>query len=160
MENIDKLKKRQDIDSVYKWNLGDMYSSLEEWENDYKDIKKRLPTFALLSGRLEKSPDILPEILGSYSSLMKKVEKLFIYAHMLKDQDNTNTDSQALLDRARSLMVETESNSSYLVPEILKMKPDILEDLMKSDNRLSDYTHYLKNISRQRKHILSHEFCL
>lgn len=157
MENIDKLKKRQDIDSVYKWNLGDMYSSLEKWENDYKDIKKRLPAFASLSGRLEKSPDILPEILGSYSSLMEKVEKLFIYAHMLKDQDNTNTDSQALLDRARSLMVEAESNSSYLVPEILKMKPGILEGLMKSDNRLSDYTHYLKNISRQRKHILSHE---
>jgi oligoendopeptidase F len=37
------------------------------------------------------------------------------------------------------------------------MKPDILKDLMKSDNRLSDYTHYLKDISRQRKHVLSHK---
>jgi len=157
MENIDKLRKRQDIDPGHKWNLGDMYSSLDKWENDYKDIKKRLPTFASLSGKLEQSPDNLWEILDSYSSLMEKVEKLFIYAHMLKDQDNTNTDSQALLDRARSLMVEAESNFSYLVPEILKMKPDILKDLMKSDNRLSDYTHYLKDISRQRKHVLSHK---
>ena len=157
MENIDKLRKRKDIDSGYKWNLGDMYSSLEKWETDYKDIKKRLPVFASFSGKIEESPDILPEILDSYSSLMEKVEKLFIYAHMLKDQDNTNTDSQALLDRARSLMVETESSSSYLVPEILKMEPGLLEDLIKSDNRLSDYTQYLKNISRQRKHVLSHE---
>jgi len=157
MENIDKLRKRQDIDSGYKWNLGDMYSSLEKWEDDYKDIKKRLPAFASLSGKLEESPDNLVEILDSYSSLMEKVEKLFIYAHMLKDQDNTNTDSQALLDRARSLTVEAEGNSSFLIPEILKMKPDILDDLMKSDNRLSDYTHYLKNISRQRKHVLSHK---
>lgn len=157
MENIDKLRKRQDIDPGHKWNLGDMYSSLDKWENDYKDIKKRLPALAALSGKLEQSPDNLWEILDNYSSLMEKVEKLFIYAHMLKDQDNTNTDSQALLDRARSLMVEAESNSSYLVPEILKMKPDILKDLMKSDNRLSDYTHYLKDISRQRKHVLSHK---
>ena len=157
MKNIDKLRKRQDIDPGHKWNLGDMYSSLDKWENDYKDIKKRLPALASLSGKLEQSPDNLWEILDSYSSLMEKVEKLFIYAHMLKDQDNTNTDSQALLDRARSLMVEAESNSSYLVPEILKVKPDILKDLMKSDNRLSDYTQYLKDISRQRKHVLSHE---
>ncbi|MFC2159753.1 oligoendopeptidase F [Actinomycetota bacterium] len=157
MENIDKLKKRKDIDPGYKWNLGDMYSSLEKWETDYKDVKKRLPAFTSFSGRLEESPDILPEILDNYSSLMEKIEKLFIYAHMLKDQDNTNTDSQALLDRARSLMVEAESSSSYLVPEILKMDPVLLEDLIKSDNRLYDYRQFLKNISRQRKHVLSHE---
>jgi oligoendopeptidase F len=157
MENVNKLRKRKDIDSNYKWKLGDIYSSLEKWETDYKDIKRRLPAFSSLSGRLEESPETLPDILDSYSSLMEKVEKIFIYAHMLKDQDNTNTDSQALLDRARSLMVETESSSSYLVPEILKMKPDILKDLMESDNRLTDYTHYLIDISRQRKHILSHK---
>ncbi len=157
MENVNKLRKRQDIDSGYKWNLGDMYHSLEKWEDDYRDIKKRLPSFASLSGRLEESPAMLGEILDSYSSLMKKVEKLFIYAHMLKDQDNTNTDSQAILDRAQSLVVEAESHSSYLVPEILKIKPGILEDLIRSDTRLSDYTHYLKNISRQRNHILSHK---
>ena len=157
MENVDKLRKRKDIDPGHKWNLGDMYSSLEKWETDYKDIKKRLPVFASLSGRLEESPAILPEILNSHSSLMEKVEKLFIYAHMLKDQDNTNTDSQALLDRANSLMVEAESSSSYLVPEILKMDPDLIGNLIKSDDRLSDYTHYLNNISRQRKHVLSHK---
>ncbi len=157
MENIDKLKKRKDIDPEYKWNLGDMYSSLEKWETDYKDIKMCLPSFSSLSGKLEESPDILPEILDSYSSLMEKVEKLFIYAHMSKDQDNTNTSSQALLDRARSLMVEAESSSSFLVPEILKMEPGILKDLTGSDNRLSDYIHFLKNISRQRQHVLSHE---
>jgi len=157
MENVDKLRKRKDIDPGHKWNLEDMYSSLEKWETDYKDIKKRLPVFASLSGRLEESPAILPEILDSYSSLMEKVEKLFIYAHMLKDQDNTNTDSQALLDRANSLMVEAESSSSYLVPEILKMDPDLIGNLIKSDDRLSDYTHYLNNISRQRKHVLSHK---
>ena len=53
MENIDKLRKRKDIDSGYKWNLGDMYSSLEKWETDYKDIKKRLPAFASFSGKIK-----------------------------------------------------------------------------------------------------------
>jgi oligoendopeptidase F len=37
------------------------------------------------------------------------------------------------------------------------MEPVLLENLMKSDNRLSDYEQFLKNISRQRKHVLSNE---
>lgn len=157
MENANRLKKRLETDARYRWDLKDMYPSLEKWEVDYRKIKKSLHGFASLSGKLEESPAELPDILDIYSSLVEKVEKLFIYAHMLKDEDNTNTDSQALLDRARSLMMEAQSSSAYLVPGILKIKPDVLADLIKNDKRLSDYIHYLENISRQRDHVLSHE---
>ncbi len=157
MENVARLKKRQETDAKYKWNLKDIYPSIEKWETDYKKIKTSLPGFAALSGKLEESPAELSKILDSYSSLMEKVEKLFIYAHMLKDEDNTNTDSQALLDRARSLMVEAECSSAYLIPEILKIESAVLEDLIKTDDRLSDYIHYLENVLRQRQHVLSHE---
>ena len=148
MENVARLKKRQETDAKYKWNLKDIYPSIEKWEADYKKIKTSLPGFAALSGKLEESPAELSKILDSYSSLMEKVEKLFIYAHMLKDEDNTNTDSQALLDRARSLMVEAECSSAYLIPEILKIESAVLEDLIKTDDRLSDYIHYLENALR------------
>jgi len=114
-----------------------------------------LPAFAGLAGRLPDSPSDLSKILKSYSKLMKKVEKLFVYAHMRKDEDNTDQDSQALMDRARSLLVETESICSFLVPDILKIEQLELEKLVREDRDLVDYTHYLKDISRRREHILS-----
>lgn len=153
--NIDKLKKRNEINIEHKWVLEDMYSSLEKWEDDFKAAKESLPAFAMLSGKLLDSPSDLSKILKDHSKLMEKVEKLFIYAHMKKDENNTDQDFQALMDRAMSLLVETESTFSFLVPDILKIDPGELKKLISRDEDLSDYTHYLKDVSRKRKHILT-----
>ncbi len=153
--NNDKLKKRSEINTEYKWVLEDIYSSLEKWEEDFKTARESLPGFAMLSGKIVDFPPILSKILKDHSKLMEKVEKLFVYAHMRKDEDNTDQDSQALMDRAMSLLVETESTFSFLVPDILKIDPIELEKLISRNEDLSDYTHYLKDISRRRKHILT-----
>jgi len=153
--NIDKLKKRSEINTEYKWVLEDIYSSIEKWENDFKTARESLPAFAMLSGKLPDSPSDLSKILKDHSKLMEKVEKLFVYAHMRKDEDNTDQDFQALMDRAMSLLVETEGTFSFLVPDILKIDPRELEKLINRDKDLSDYTHHLKDISRRREHILT-----
>ncbi|HAJ94823.1 MAG TPA: oligoendopeptidase F, partial [Actinobacteria bacterium] len=153
--NINKLKKRSEIKTEHKWVLEDIYSSIEKWENDFKDARESLPVFAMLSGKIVDSPPVLSKILKDHSKLMKKVEKLFTYAHMRKDEDNTNQDSQALMDRAMSLLVEAESTFSFLVPDILKIDPEELKKLISRDKDLLDYTHYLKDISRRRKHTLT-----
>jgi oligoendopeptidase F len=153
--NVNKLKKRSEIKLEHKWVLEDMYSSVEKWEDDYNDAEESLPAFASLAGKLPDSPSDLSKILKDYSKLMEKVEKLFVYAHMRKDEDNTDQDSQALMDRARSLLVETEGTCSFLVPDILKIDHRQLEKLISEDGGLSDYTHYLKDISRRREYILS-----
>lgn len=153
--DISKLKKRSEINAEYKWVLEDIYSSIGKWENDYRSAKESLPGFAMLSGKLANSPIALSKILKDHSNMMKKVEKLFVYAHMRKDEDNTNQDSQALMDRAMSLLVETESTFSFLIPDILKIDQKELEKLIKEDMDLLDYTHYLEDISRRREHILS-----
>jgi len=155
--NINKLKKRSEINTEYKWILEDIYSSLEKWEDDFKTARESLPDFAMLSGKIVDSPPVLSKILKDHSKLMEKVEKLFVYAHMRKDEDNTDQDSQALMDRAMSLLVETESTFSFLVPDILKIDPIELEKLISRNEDLSDYTHYLKDTSRRRKHILTND---
>ncbi|MCD4670322.1 MAG: oligoendopeptidase F, partial [Actinomycetia bacterium] len=153
--SVNKLKKRSEIKPEHKWILEDIYSSIEKWEDDYRDAGESLPVFARLAGKLPDSPLDLSKILKSYSKLIKKVEKLFVYAHMRKDEDNTDQGYQALMDRARSLLVEAESACSFLVPDILKIDHRQLEKLIGEDKGLSDYTHYLKDISRRREYILS-----
>ena len=98
---------------------------------------------------------MLSGILKDYSRLMKRVEKLFVYAHLKKDEDNTDPKAQALMDRAMSLLVETEGICSFLVPDILKIDKSELDRLVKEDGELSDYTHYLLDVSRRREHTLS-----
>jgi oligoendopeptidase F len=152
---VNKLKKRSEIEADYKWVLEDIYNSTGQWEADYKSARESLPSMANLSGKLGDSPEDLSRILKLYTDLMKRVEKIFVYAHLKKDEDNTNQDSQALLDRARSLLVETESTFSFLIPDILKIDPQKLRKLIRQDKYLADYTHFLEDINRKREHILS-----
>jgi oligoendopeptidase F len=152
---VNKQKKRNEIGKDYKWSLEDIYNSTGKWEEDCKTVRESLPSMAGFSGILVDSPDKLSKILKLYTDILKKVEKLFVYAHLKKDEDNTDQDSQALFDRARSLLVETESTCSFLIPDILKIDPLELNNLLKEDRDLSDYTHFLKDISRKRKHILT-----
>ena len=35
------MKKRNDINEEFKWNLSSLYKNLEEFEEDFEDIKKQ-----------------------------------------------------------------------------------------------------------------------
>jgi len=152
---VDKLKRRDEIDKRFKWTLEDIYPHIGAWEKDLKATRDALPVFAGFSGKLPHDPSRLSMVLKEYSRLMQTAEKLFVYAHLKKDEDNADQEAQALMDRARSLLVETESTCSFLVPDILKIDPGMLQRLINTDSRLSDYTHYLEDISRRRYHTLS-----
>ncbi len=157
MNSKNKLNKRARIPGKYKWKIEDIYSSAGEWEKDFKSVKQKMTGLAGFKGKSLQSSRILSNLLKTHMEIMETVEKLFIYAHMKKDEDNTNTGSQALLDRAQTLMVEAGSNSSFIEPEILNIPEKTLMKIARTESSLKDYRHYLDDISRHRKFILSAE---
>jgi oligoendopeptidase F len=150
-----KLPSREEIPEDYKWKLEDMYPSIQSWEDDYKWVKENLPTLKEYEGTLGAGADNLFRGLNTYTGIMEKVEKLYVYAHMRKDQDNANTESQALLDRAQNLIVEFDSSTSFLEPEILEIPRDRAEEYIASLEELKPYRHYLDNLMRRKEHVLS-----
>jgi len=154
-KNQKRLPKRHEIPQEYKWRLEDMYPSSEEWEKDFKWVKESLPTMAEYKGKLGQSADSLLKGLNKYTSIMEKVEKLYVYARMKKDEDNSVPESQALMDRAQALMVEYESVVSFLIPEILEIPAEKLQQFLSSHEELKPYDHFIENLIRQKEHVLS-----
>lgn len=155
MADIKKLPKRNEVPSELKWRLEDIYASVQDWENDFQYVKNSLPKAEEVKGTLHQSAEKLLDGLNIYFGLMEKVEKLFVYAHMKKDEDNGNSEAQALNDRAQTIMVEGESAFSFIVPELLSIPEDKLTEYVGSNDSLKVYDHFLEDISRQRPHILS-----
>lgn len=151
---MERLKKRSEIDKKYKWVLEDIYPSLDKWEKDFKFVEENIPIFSSSSGKLQKDPSLLLSILKDYTRLMETMEKVFVYAHLLKDQDNSDQDSQVIMGRARTLLVEADSACSFLVPDILNIDAGKLKEIIK-DDKLSDYRHYLDDAVRRREHVLT-----
>jgi len=48
------LLKRKDIESKFKWNLTDIYSSDLEWENGFSELKSKTEKLGVFKGTLSE----------------------------------------------------------------------------------------------------------
>ncbi len=155
MKRENSLPFRNEIEDQYKWRLEDLYGDDEQWEKDYQKARESIPYLASFQGRLGESAQSLLEGLQAFSDASQTVEKLYVYAHMRRDEDNTRTKYQAMSDRAMSLNVEVDSATSYITPEILSIPRDRIQDFLEQEKKLEIFSHYLDEIIRQKDHILS-----
>ncbi|RXT08134.1 oligoendopeptidase F [Ammoniphilus sp. CFH 90114] len=152
-----KLPVREEIDSSFKWILEDIYQNDGEWEAEFSQVKEQLPGLAKYKGKLGESPQELLQCLKLKSEISLLMERLFVYARMRRDENNTNGKYQALTDRASSLSVQVGSASSFIVPEILSIPEEHLIGFLKEEKELALYDFYLKELLRQKSHVLSAE---
>lgn len=153
--NIKKLPKRDEIDKKFKWVLEDIYPSNNQWEEDYSQVKTLAADIQSFKGTLGKESSSLLKCLKAYDKLMSLAEKIFVYAKMRRDEDNSNAIYQSLTDRASGLLTEVSASVSYIVPEILSINEKDLEAFINKDSGLALYKTFIKELIRQKKHILS-----
>ncbi len=153
MSKIKKLPERKEVPKHFTWKTADIYASEQKWEQDYAGVKNEMNLFLAFKGKLHKQ-DALFEALKGYEQLAQTVEKLYFYAHLKKDEDNTVAKYQAMLDKAQALLVAFDSTTSFLKPEILTLSADRLNKI-KDEKKFDRYSHFLDNLIRKRKHFLS-----
>jgi oligoendopeptidase F len=149
-----KIKKRSEINKKYKWNLKPMYESDEAWEEDYNKVKELVKKVVKFKGNLTGAKKLLYTLDVSVE-LSKVIQKLFVYSHMKKDEDNSSTVYSGMHDRAQTIMTEAESAKSFIVPEILALPEEKIEKFMNKRKELKLYKIYIDEILRQKEHILS-----
>ncbi|MBM7581220.1 oligoendopeptidase F [Caldicoprobacter guelmensis] len=150
------LKNRSEIDEKYKWRLEDIYESEELWEQDYQSTKQLLEEIAGFKGRINTAENLL-KVLKLNDQIGMKLEKIFAYARMRRDEDNANPRYQALTDRAMRLSIEASSATSFIAPEILSIDETKLRAMIEELEGLKVYRQYLDNLLRYKPHVLSPE---
>lgn len=149
------LPKRSEIPDQYKWKLEDIYPHDDEWEKDAAKAKQLIEQVQARQGSLSQSGKQLLEVLQLQDELSMLVERLYVYARMRRDEDNTNSTYQALSDRATSLSIQANSALSYIQPEILAIPGEQLKQMQESEPGLAQYRFLLEEITRYKPHTLS-----
>ena len=148
------LPKREDIPDTYKWKLSDIYESEAKWEDEFKLIKIRLPEIAAFRGRLGESAATLLDCFKLRDELSITLGKLVVYANMKSHENTAESKYQGLSNRVSTLSVEFSSVTSFITPEILSIPDEKLKEYVE-DPALKDYAFGLKELLRQRGHVLS-----
>ncbi|MTV49762.1 oligoendopeptidase F [Heliobacillus mobilis] len=155
MEKEKALPTRQQVPDQFKWKLEDIYRSDGDWEKDYQEAPKLVEQLSGLKGKLQEKALNLFKALQLQDQIGQIMEKLFTYARMRRDEDNTNATYQALTDRAVALNTQIASATSFLTPEILAIPEEVLKRFQQEEQGLNVYRFFLDDLKRQKAHVLS-----
>lgn len=150
---MNEQNDRSQIEAKYKWNLKDIFPSDEAWETEFAAIKAELPQLGAFAGVLHQK-DQLQKLFALEHALMPRLERLFVYAKMNRDQDNGNDRYVSMCDRAYALLTACDTETAYIVPELNRLSDDILL-AWAEEPEFKDRSIFLKEIVRNKAHVLS-----
>ena len=148
----EEIRKREEIDAKYKWDLTHIYSSDETWKADFDRVQTKIEEMgAALNGTVAENPK---RAVRAYFDLQKEILPVFEYAFLRKETDNTDPVAQGLKDRAIRLLVQAQTAGAFLEPELLAMDENALLALA-ADEEMKDYDVYLRSVIRNKSHTLT-----
>ncbi len=145
---------RSTIEEKYKWKIDKMYSSKDEIEKDISKVKNLIQEVKEYKGKLSESKENLYKVLNISENASRIVQNLYVYTHMKQHEDTRINDNQGRATKAEMLSTDLGVATSYIVPEILAIEENKLNEYLK-DEKLSFYTKYIKDILRDKPHTLS-----
>lgn len=148
-------KERSEIPEKYTWNLADLYPSEAAWETARDDLRKRIPGLAAHKGHLGDSPEALFKAMDQIWGAQLALERLYVYASSLSDQDIRAAKPREYKLAAEQLSVDLGAAVSWLDPEILAVGAEKVKGFLAKEPRLSPWAFYLDDVLRRAPHTLS-----
>lgn len=145
---------RSDIPNTYKWHVNDIYADEAAWSEACTAFKKQLPTLKAMQDTLTNAAN-LAKALKLQDELSQMLEKIYAYARLQQDADNTDQHLQALVGEAEGLAAAFSSANAFLEPEMLALGNEKVETMLQSEPALAEYKFYITNLMRISSHILS-----
>ncbi|WP_445505653.1 oligoendopeptidase F [Niallia sp. 03091] len=152
---VKKLPQRSEVSIEDTWRLEDIFSTDEEWEKEFDEVKKLSEQAVEYQGKLSEGADTLYNALAYQDALLSRLEKLYTYAHMRYDQDTTNSFYQGFDSRIKNLYAHAAGALAYIVPEILSIEEESIKRFLEEKKELKLYEKALEEINLQRPHVLS-----
>ena len=147
---------RDDIPIQYRWNLEDIFPTVEAWQAEAAVVEARIPELAAFKGRLAESPDTLLAAIELQVEIGKSLEDVFVYASQWQNTDTRDATANAAVGTARALLGKFGEATAFFEPEIVQI-PDATMTRFLLDPRLETYRHLLDDILRTKAHTRSQE---
>ena len=148
-------RNRASIPDKYKWNLADLYASETAWREAKDKLKPQIATIAPFKGTLGTSPARLADALDTANGVAKDLQKVFLYASLLADEDTRIAKHQGMQQEMQQIAAGFSEQVAFIEPEILKIGKATIDQWTSKDARLKTYKHYLDDIQRRQPHTLS-----
>jgi oligoendopeptidase F len=152
-----KQKKRNEIENKHKWAIIDLFRNDEDWKKEFELTKDLIVKIGDYKGKLSEAAETLLEFYKLNDKLSYHFERVYVYANQKYHEDTSVGTYQGFSNQATSLGVQMSSALSFMIPEILSIPEEKLNEFISSNSELKIYEFALKEILRQKTHSLTAE---
>lgn len=154
--NTKELKTRDQIDSKYKWNIEAMIPDESVISGELETIKKEAEAYGEdFAGRLTESADTLLAAFQERDDIWRRLEKIYVYARMRRDENNAETKYQAMTDQCNSVIAAVSASMAFFTPELLSASEETILAYIDATPGLEIYRFAICDTMRQKAHILT-----
>lgn len=150
---MEELKKRQDMDPEYTWDLSSLFESDEAWEKAFNELDGTIEGVAELSGKLN-TPENVRLCFDRSTLLERKLSDAFTYAFLRRSEDTTDEAAQSMYSRCYGKYVEALTKTAFIDPELLSLPSGKLREISESEE-LIPYTFMMEKLILQKPFTLS-----
>lgn len=148
------VPERESIDEKYKWDLTDMYSSVEAWEEDFKRVEQLLSEADSFRGRLSESGEALLEAIRYSEAVYQVLGNVYVFSGLKSFEDQRISEYSGMFSRSRGLSARASEALSYFRPELLAIPEEQLWAMVDATDGLHDYRQYLDEMLRLKPYTL------
>lgn len=154
--NTKELKTRDQIDSKYKWNIEAMIPDESVISGELETIKKEAEAYGEdFARRLTESADTLLAAFQKRDDIWRRLEKIYVYARMRRDENNAETKYQAMADQCNSVIAAVSASMAFFTPELLSASEETILAYIDAAPGLEIYRFAICDTMRQKAHILT-----
>ena len=147
--------ERKEIANELKWNTSDIFANDEAWEKEYAEIEKEYVgyDFSAFKGKLGDKQTLL-SCFALSDKVSRRVEKLYLYAHLCHDQDVRVSKYMSMNAKVGGLVSKIFAQFSFVEPELTKLDDTQLQAFI-ADPDFAAYEYRLRKIAASKAHVLS-----
>ena len=147
--------QRNEINEKDTWDLSTIFETDQKWEEELALLTEDTKEAARLEGHLLDSAESLLNITERYLDLSRRLEKLYVYAHMKNDQDTRVAKYQEYYAKAMTLYSQLDQVFSFYEPEFMAITEEQYQNFLAEEPKLQPYKHFFDKLLQNKEHVLS-----
>jgi oligoendopeptidase F len=148
---------RDALPEAERWDLTTLFPDPAVWDVERQAILAELPRLEALKGTLAAGPEALLQALTLEDQIDERVDRLFAYAALNRDEDTRDGSAIQRYEQAMSLAIAFGRASSWIAPELLTLSDEQLRGFAASEPGLEPFRRTIELTIRQRPHVRSAE---
>ncbi len=156
-KTIEKRLKRSEVPVEHTWNLGDLFSTDEQWEAELHSIENDISNVTQFKGKLHTGAKVLLNCLTAEEKLQIRIVRVATYASLRSSEDGSNPVNQANSSLLAGMLAKLGAAISFIETEILSLPVGTVEQYLQEETELTVFKNKLQVLLDKKKYVLSPE---